>query len=648
MRMSATVRRHAAEVGLAAAVVLMVAMMIVPLPTWVLDVLIATNLAIAVLLLLVAFLVRNALGFGAFPTILLVTTLYRLALNVSSTRLILLDADAGEVIEAFGTFVVSGNYIVGAIVFAILTIIQLIVIARGSERVAEVGARFTLDAMPGKQLAIDADLRAGVLDADRAAARRRTLERESQFYGAMDGAMKFVKGDAIAALVIIVVNIVGGLAVGVLVHGMDALTALRVYGLLTIGDGLVSQIPALLISTAAGLVVTRVASEDESGTLGSDIGAQIFGDWRALAVASAFCALLAIVPGLPLVPFAVLAAILGASGYALSRRRPSTTIVTSDEEASVGPFSLIVGAGLARALATDARFADELRVVGSTLYDELGVRLPAVRPEPSPRLDRNGYELRLGGVAVDRGRCPSDRRFVRGDADELRARDPDVELDGDGGWVRALEEGTAASELLVQRIHEAVRAHPAALLGIQETQRELDRIARDAPALVRAVVPERISLARLAALLRALVVEGVSVRPLREILEALALDPLPSEEHAMLQKVRERLARQLTHGLLREDGVLGIYALDPMLEDGIRDGIRGSGSVAVDPELARELVQAVRDAVDHPRTVLLTQPDVRHPLWQLLAPELPHVSVLSYRELDPSVQVERLGVITPP
>ncbi|MCW5835459.1 MAG: FHIPEP family type III secretion protein, partial [Labilithrix sp.] len=285
-------------------------MMIVPLPTWLLDVLIAANLSISVAVLLVVLYVPDALAIATFPTILLLTTLFRLALNVSSVRLILLQANAGDVIKAFGQFVVRGNYVVGGVIFLVLTIIQFIVIAKGSERVAEVGARFVLDAMPGKQMAIDAELRSGAIDGNEARRRRRLLSRESQFYGSMDGAMKFVKGDVVASLVITVVNILGGLAIGVGQKGMPAVDALKRYGLLTIGDGLVSQIPALVLSTAAGVLVTRVASEDPDTPLGQELAGQLFGMPKALRVASGFVLLLAIVPGLPAAPFLVLGAAL--------------------------------------------------------------------------------------------------------------------------------------------------------------------------------------------------------------------------------------------------------------------------------------------------------------------------------------------------
>src|SRR3954471_8058656 len=299
-----------ADAVLAGVVIAVVGLMVVPLPTWLLDLLIASNLAASVVILLVAMYVSEALKIASFPTLLLITTLIRLALNVSSTRLILLQANAGEVIRAFGSFVVRGNYVVGAVVFLILTIIQFIVIAKGSERVAEVGARFVLDAMPGKQMAIDAELRAGTIDGNEARRRRRQLSRESQFYGSMDGAMKFVKGDVIASLIITVVNILGGLAIGVGQKGLPAVDALKRYGLLTIGDGLVSQIPALVLSTAAGVLVTRVASEEPDTPLGEELAGQLLGQPKALKVAAAFVLLLAIVPGLPAPPFLLIAGVL--------------------------------------------------------------------------------------------------------------------------------------------------------------------------------------------------------------------------------------------------------------------------------------------------------------------------------------------------
>src|SRR5688572_11095060 len=327
-----------ADAALAGFVITIVGLMVVPLPTWLLDLFLASNLAASVAVLLVALYVGDALKIAAFPTLLLITTLFRLALNVSSTRLILLQADAGEVIQAFGQFVVRGNYVVGAVIFLILTIIQFVVIAKGSERVAEVGARFTLDAMPGKQMAIDAELRSGSIDGNEARRRRRTLLRESQFYGAMDGAMKFVKGDVIASLIITIVNILGGLAIGVGQRDMEVVGALKRYGLLTIGDGLVTQIPALVMATAAGVLVTRVASEEAETPLGAELASQIFGQPQALRVASFFVLGLAAIPGLPSLLFLVIGGLL----FAASRARLKT--LRAEERAQPEPIQRRVGA----------------------------------------------------------------------------------------------------------------------------------------------------------------------------------------------------------------------------------------------------------------------------------------------------------------
>jgi type III secretion protein V len=325
-------RTRTADMVLAVLVLAIVGMMIVPLPTPVIDGLIAINLTLGVLLLATALYMRDALSFAAFPTLILIATLYRLALNVSSTRLILLQADAGQIIEAFGSFVVRGDYAVGALVFLVITLIQFLVIARGAERVAEVGARFSLDAMPGKHMAIDAELRTGTLGSDAARSARKRLERESQLYGAMDGAMKFVKGDAIAGIVITMINFVGGVTLGATARGLDVMTSLKTYGLLTIGDGLVTQIPSLLGSTAAALAVTRVASDRSDGSLGSDIAEQLFGDARVLFVGALVLSVLAIVPGIPGWPFAAMAvscALLGVRAQARPQHKPTAKAQTS-------------------------------------------------------------------------------------------------------------------------------------------------------------------------------------------------------------------------------------------------------------------------------------------------------------------------------
>src|SRR5688572_1103424 len=411
-----------ADAALAGFVIAIVGLMVVPLPTWLLDLLIASNLAASVAVLLVALYVGDALKIAAFPTLLLITTLIRLSLNVSSTRLILLQADAGEVIRAFGQFVVRGNYVVGGVIFLILTLIQFIVIAKGSERVAEVGARFTLDALPGKQMAIDAELRSGAIDSNEARARRRALSRESQFYGAMDGAMKFVKGDVIASLLIAAINLIGGLAIGIMQRGMGAEAALKRYGLLTIGDGLVTQIPSLILATAAGILVTRVASEDPDRPLGTELAHQLLGQPRALLVAAGFVLLLAAVPGLPSLPFLVIGVLLFTASRTSERAQRRELRAASFDGAQkrpkfvpgVVPWGLELSPDLF-AFAEDERRGGQLRPgmhsalaeVQTRLFDQLGVPLPQAALRENPGLPARTAVLSLQEIPAASWVVPS-------------------------------------------------------------------------------------------------------------------------------------------------------------------------------------------------------------------------------------------------
>lgn len=671
-----TLTRRLADATLAALVVLLVGMMIVPLPTWLLDVLLTSNISIAVLMLLVSIYVRNGLSFTAFPTVLLVTTLYRLALNVSSTRLILLQADAGDVISSFGDFVVQGNYVVGAVVFLILTLIQFLVVAKGSERVAEVGARFTLDAMPGKQMSIDAELRAGAISQEEARAKRSLLQRETQFYGAMDGAMKFVKGDAIAGIVITFINLLAGLAIGVGMRDMDALDSLRLYGLLTIGDGLVSQIPALLISTAAGLVVTRVASEDADGSLGSDIAKQVFGDPRALTIAAIFLAVLAAIPGLPTLPFLLLATLFGLTAYRLFGRRPTgaaAEAVAVQQESSrqkqaraamvplVVPVAVDLGADLAELMVQDGAgplLEEEVPRVRDRLFLDLGIALPAVRARRSDVLAPDEYVLTMQEVPVGGGIVPADCVFVHTSAGELEelGLEGEPSEDGVGLWVdRAAEASLEAAGLLtssaVERVAaelgRAVARRPQELVGLQEVQTMLDQLERAYPALIRNVVPKPVPLALLADVLRRLVEEGISIRPLREILESLATyAPNERDPVALTELVRASLKRQITHRY-SEHGVLSVLMLDPEIEEAIRDSVQrtATGSyLAMAPDIAREVVEAIRREVSAAGgALLLTQADVRRFARRLVEVDMPDLVVLSYQELAPEVTVQPLA-----
>ena len=672
------------DVGLAFLVVLIVGMMIIPLPTPVLDVLIAANISIGVLMLLVSMYVPDAISFASFPTVLLVTTLYRLALNVSSTRLVLLQADAGEVIRAFGGFVVRGNYVVGAIVFLVLTLIQFLVIAKGSERVAEVGARFTLDAMPGKQMSIDADLRTGAISQDDARKKRKTIQREAQFYGSMDGAMKFVKGDAIAGIVITTVNIIGGLAIGVMQRDMSAVDALKTYGLLTIGDGLVSQIPALLISTAAGLVVTRVASEDEGTSLGAEIGAQIFGSPRAMSISAVFLVGLAVVPGLPAAPFLVIAAALGVGAFRIARSRersaPQREALVVEKEAAretkarqgmvpiVVPVSIDLGPGLADE-AIDPKgggplLEREIPMLRDALFAELGVALPGVRARPALDLAPGSYLLSMQEVPVGGGEIPLGKHLALAspqmlEAIGIAATDGVDPSDGvASAWIDAASAPAAEaggivaldpSAIVTRHLAAAVRRRAHDLVGLQEVQTMLDQLERAYPALVRHVVPKPVGLTLLADVLRRLVEEGVSIRPLREVLEALALHaPTEKDPVTLTELVRGALRRQITHRYAR-GGTLAVTLLDPSIEDAVREAIQrtAAGSyLALSPDVARDILDAVKREIQvEPGTdaVLLTQADVRRFVRRLVEGDLPDLVVLSYQELAPEVVVQPLG-----
>jgi type III secretion protein V len=618
-----------ADIAFALFVVAIVGLLVVPVPPPVLDVLLATSLASAVVILLVVLYVGDALAIATFPTLLLLTTLYRLSLNVSTSRMILLRADAGEVIKAFGNFVVRGNYLVGAIVFAILTIIQFIVIAKGSERVAEVAARFTLDAMPGKQMAIDAELRAGSIDVNEARRRRRALSRESSFYGAMDGAMKFVKGDVIAGLIITAVNILGGLAVGVLQRDMSAGDALRKYGLLTIGDGLVTQIPALVTSTAAGILVTRVASEEAGTPLGKEIGQQLFGNARALLAAAGFVGLLAIVPGLPGPPFLAIAIVL----FFLSQRRVAEEARERREETStstapkpgsksfvpiVVPWSVDVGPGLAARLDEENGLRAQIVALRDRIFHELGL------PLPSPRI----------GVAED----------LPENAAVISIREVPVELVDDPEKIIAI-----THRALTRRAHE--------LLGIGETQLLLDALEEVNPALVRQTVPKPLPVTLLTDVLRRLLEEHISIRDLRTILEGIApiavtdKDPLGLAEAA-----RASLRRAITHKLTRGARSLEVYILDPMLEDTVRSAITRTAAGAfltLAPSATRDVIASIREAVDSTPpsggepAVILASPDVRRFFRKIVENDLPDAIVTSFAELEPELQLSPRARVLP-
>lgn len=652
-----------ADVALAVVVVATVGMMIVPLPTALLDVLITANIAAAVTLLLVSLYVGEALKIATFPTLLLLTTLFRVAIEVSATRLILVHADAGEVIEAFGRFVVAGNLVVGVVVFLILTLVQFVVVAKGAERVAEVGARFTLDAMPGKQLAIDAALRAGHIDRDEAERRRTRLHRESQFFGAMDGAMKFVKGDALAGVLILAVNLVGGMVIGVFQRQMSFGAAARAYTILTIGEGLVAQIPALILSTAAGVLVTRVSSEDQATALGSEIGRQIRAQPKALGFAAGLLAVMALIPGLPAVPFLVIAAGLGFVAQRLMRAEPPA--VPPPPRARQRPdltlpaaVSVKMGAELADEL---VGLGDELSACTEAFAHTRGIRVSGVALQTDDSLAPRDFVVALHDVAVAQGTCPVDSLLALTEANRLTPRGvPAVPArlpDGRSAcWIPAAIEadlgaqGTVcwpAETVVTEHVRAVLEQHGHELVGLDEAQALLATLEKDHGALVAETVPKAISLATLAEVLRRLAEEKLSLRHLRAVLEVVARAQTPDERRpdALAETSRVALRRAISRAHTNGDGHMAAFALDPVVEETLREAEGRSGLA---PALARDVIAGARrafGAVERP--LVLTSGRVRRQTFSLLYTEFPSVTVLSYDELLPDVAVEILGRIGP-
>ncbi|EGJ10890.1 MULTISPECIES: flagellar biosynthesis protein FlhA [Rubrivivax] len=623
------------DLALVAGVVVIVALMVLPLPPLLVDVLVATNICSGVVLLLVAIYVRSPLEFSVFPSVLLITTLFRLALSIATTRMILLEAHAGHIIDTFGRMVAGGNLVVGLVVFLIITVVQFIVIAKGAERVAEVAARFTLDAMPGKQLSIDSDLRSGVIDKDEARRRRRELELESKLHGSLDGAMKFVKGDAIASIVIVVVNVLGGLAIGVLQKDMTLAGAMHTYSILTIGEGLVAQIPALLGAMSAGLLVTRATDEERDRHLGDAIGRQVAAKPRVLLVAGGLCVLLAAVPGFPALVFLGLAAVLLGGGALLTpalrsvlerRLGPTLSKVPRREAAAPGVLStaapeprpavpLLLELPQSALDAASARaLVDALSEVLDRFQLQLGLLLPriAVHPRPAEAGAPAGWRLLAFEVPIAEGVLPP----------------------------------APLPAALAEACHQALRRHAALFLGTQETGALLARAGSDYPDVVKEAL-RALPLARLAEILRRLVEEEVPIRNLRDVLEALA-DAAQREKDvfALTEMARIALRRQTSHRAA-PDGVLRAVLLTPEFEDRLRAAVRvanGQSTLALDPADAQAAMQRLAQAVRTSRpAALLTAVDLRRHVRKLVEAECFDTPVLSYHELMPTLRLEVLA-----
>jgi flagellar biosynthesis protein FlhA len=667
------------QIGVPAAVVGIVVMMVVPLPTVLLDLLLVINLAGAIVVLLSSMHVRRALDFSVFPSLLLIATLFRLALNVSSARLVLLHADAGKVIASFGHFVVGGSVVVGLVVFLILTVIQFIVITNGAGRVAEVGARFTLDAMPGKQMAIDADLNSGLVTEDEARRRRREVAAEADFYGAMDGASKFVKGDAIACLIITVINLFGGFVIGVVQKGMDIREAISTYSLLTVGDGLVSQIPALLISIASGLVVTRAATDADMGTdLVSQLGRQV----QVLRVAGSCIALMAIVPGIPKVPFLAVGGALwlasarvGGAGDEEEAEAPGAGAPAgggdTPEELAVGmrvePLELEIGCGLMDLVdpGRGGDLLDRVRALRRKVAMELGVVIPPVRTRDNIDLLPAGYAIRVHGVEVGRGEAPAGFVLVLGERPVgipgTATQDPVFGLDA--SWVPA--EFAAQAELsgatvvdrgsvVTAHLAEVVRRHAGRLLSRQDVKLLVEAVRATDPVVAEELGSASLSLAEVQRVLQSLLDEQVPVRDLVRILEVLSERARATKDpEVLIESVRSALGPAISAGHAAA-GRLPVVTLDSLLEHSLLEAVRagdGGAFLALDPEVAERLLLQVSSIVTAAeqqgrQPVLLCAAHLRPALRRLVRNVNPELPVLSYAEIGAQLELESVGVVS--
>ncbi|WP_378004476.1 SctV family type III secretion system export apparatus subunit AscV [Aeromonas jandaei] len=689
------------DIMLAVLLLAIVFMMVLPLPPVALDILIAINMTISVVLLMMAVYINSPLQFSAFPAVLLITTLFRLALSVSTTRMILLQADAGQIVYTFGNFVVGGNLVVGIVIFLIITIVQFLVITKGSERVAEVSARFSLDAMPGKQMSIDGDMRAGVIDVNEARERRSVIEKESQMFGSMDGAMKFVKGDAIAGLIIIFVNILGGVTIGVTQKGLSAADALELYSILTVGDGMVSQVPALLIAITAGIIVTRVSSE-ESADLGSDIGAQVVAQPKAMLIGGVLLVLFGLIPGFPMITFFSLAAVVTAGGYFIGLRqrkaqsqqsqdlptmlaqgagapaarskpkagsKPRGKLGEKEEFAMTVPLLIDVDAALQAELEAIA-LNDELVRVRRALYLDLGVPFPGIHLRFNEGMGAGEYLIQLQEVPVARGQLRPGHLLVQESASQLDLLGIPYEegaplLPGQPTlWVANEHQGRleksrlatlTTDQVVTWHLSHVLREYAEDFIGIQETRYLLEQMEGSYGELVKEA-QRIIPLQRMTEILQRLVGEDISIRNMRAILEAMVEWGQKEKDVVQLTEyIRSSLKRYICYKYANGNNILPAYLLDQQVEEQIRGGIRqtSAGSyLALDPAVTQGFLDQVRHTVGdlarmQNKPVLIVSMDIRRYVRKLIEGDYHALPVLSYQELTQQINIQPLGRVCP-
>jgi flagellar biosynthesis protein FlhA len=658
------------------AVVSIVLAMIVPLPPLVLDVLISLNIAVSVVVLLVSMYISRPAEFSVFPTALLLMTLFRLALNISSSRLILINgnagtAAAGHVIEAFGSFVVGGNFVIGVVIFLVLIAIQYVVINHGAVRISEVTARFTLDAMPGKQMSIDSDLNAGLIDESEARSRRRQLAAEAEFYGAMDGATRFTQRDAVASILITAINIIAGFLIGVLQHNMDLKRALATYTVLTIGDGLVTVIPALMVSVSGGLIVTRASSDKR---LGSEVRHQVFGNPEPMLLASVVLLAMALLPGLPTMPFLLIGSGIGGVAWRMRQNLAAAadepvaapTIPQEDVETllRVEPLAIEVGLGLVRLVSGGTQSPLLRRIAGirRQIAGELGYLVPPVRVTDNLSLKPGEYLVKLKGCEVARFELLQNHELAIQAGDPpppyaVPARDPAFGLPA--FWVPAdrLDEAKQANLTLVDHpsvigthLSELIRTHAHELLSRQDVKRLVDRVAEENPRLVEDLVPKLLPLAAVQRILQNLLRERVPIRDAASILEALSEAAAMTKNPVLLTEyVRQAIRRVLVQPHLNAVGELAAFVLDPALETIIESAVEHgelATHLSLSPQKIRHILDRLQQSIGSAGSaVLLCSSGARHFLRQIVEGTLPGLTVLSHSEIPPGVTVTSLGVI---
>jgi flagellar biosynthesis protein FlhA len=675
-------------IAIPAAILAMLSMVVLPLPPLVLDVLFTFNIALSVMVLIAVFSVRKPLDFAIFPTVLLMTTIFRLALNVASTRVVLLEghtgsAAAGHVIESFGKFVIGGNYAVGIVVFVILTIINFVVITKGSGRVSEVTARFTLDAMPGKQMAIDADLNAGLLTQDEARARRAEVRAEADFYGSMDGASKFVRGDAIAGILILIINLLGGLAIGPLMHDMALGDAAERYTLLAIGDGLVAQIPALLLSTAVAVIVTRMSRDQD---MGGEVTRQLVGDPKLLGIAAGVIGILGLIPGMPNVMFLSMAALCAYGAVWMNRRQSAQAAAeaargalepapasTEKKELSwddVRPVDLIgleVGYRLVALVDKEqgGQLLPRIRGVRLKLSQELGYLVPAVHIRDNLELAPNAYRIQLAGVPVAEGTLMPDRDLainpgrVFGLIDGIETRDPAFGMEA--FWITEATREQAqsmgytvvdATTVVATHLSQIIGMHAHEILGHEEVQQLLTNLAKSSPKLVEDLVPKALPLSVVVKVLQGLLAERVSIRNLRSILETLAEHAGRTQDpQTLIAQVRVALARQIVQDIAGNATELPVVTLDGPLEQMLTNSVAsGAATPGLEPGLAERLQARLQDVAQRQEmagqpAVLLVSPTLRPVLARFLRSSVSQMQVIAWNEIPDNRKVRLVSTI---